>query len=168
MKKSTFYKLITFILPILLFACAIIYVQIYGMSDDDVINRTLNFWIPTCLLALASVVFYGDTFVDTIKERDWLKAAIHILQGLIVVAAAVYCYMITVQIIQITKQIECLSDDNYKQISQLIHVQSDLISRRNWTMLASLWIAYILKGCPYLVRKISNWVHNFKKRGEDH
>jgi hypothetical protein len=83
MKKPTFYKILTFILPILLFACAIIYVQIYGMSDDDVINRTADFWIPTCFLAIASAVFHGDTFVDAIMERDWLKVAVHILQGLI-------------------------------------------------------------------------------------
>jgi hypothetical protein len=166
MKKPTFYKIITFILPILLFACAIIYVQIYGMSDDDVINRTADFWIPTCFLAIASAVFHGDTFVDAIMERDWLKVAVHILQGLIIVAAAVYCYMITTQIILIDQQInECLSSDNCKVNSELLRVQSDFISRRNWTILASLWIAYFLKGCPYLVRKISNWVH--EKRGED-
>ena len=166
MKKPTFYKVIMFILPILLFACALIYVQIYGMSDDDVINRTVNFWIPTCFIAIAVAVFRVDTFVNAIKARDWLKVVIHHLQGLIIVVASVYCYMITIQIIPIDQQInECLSSDNCKVSTQLWHLRSDLISRRNWTSLASLWIAYFLKGIPYLVRKTSNWVH--EKRGED-
>ena len=91
MKKSTIYNLITFILSLLLFTCAIIYVQIYGMSDDDVINRTANFWIPTCLLLLGCAILHMDTFVDSIKKRDRLKASIQIIQVLIIVAEAVYC-----------------------------------------------------------------------------
>lgn len=165
MKKSTIYNLISFIIALLLFICAIIYVQIYGMSDDDVINRTANFWVPTCLLMLSCATFHIDTFVDTIKKRDWLKVTIQIIQVLIIMAAAVYCYMITVQIIQINQQIECPSSENHNQISHLFHMQSDLISSRNWTIVASLWIAYFLKGMPYLVRKISNWING--KRGED-
>lgn len=165
MKKLTIYKIIPYIMALLLFACAIFYVQIYGMSNDDVINRTENFWIPSCLLLLSCTAIHADTFIDTITKRDWLTAIIQIIQVLIIIVAAIYCYMITVQIIHITKQIECLYGENHKQITQLFHIRSDLISKRNWTILASLWIAYFLKGIPYLIGKITNWVH--KKRGED-
>jgi len=169
MKKSVFRKLAPFIIFILLFSSAIIYVHFFGMSDDDVINRTVNFWLPTSLLALACAVFWGDDLIDAIKVRDRLKVAILIIQALIVVVALVYAYMLTTEIIPLSQQIEeCMKTDDYKHCHQLMDDQLELRAKRDWTTLLVMVIVIILDGVPHLIRRLSSWYNDKKKRGEDH
>lgn len=168
MKKSVFRKIAPFIIFILLFASAILFVHIFGMSDDDVINRTVNFWVPMGLLSLACSAFWVDNLANSINEKDYLKVTILIVQALIIVVALVYAYMLTTEIISLSQHIEeCLKTDDYKYCHQLMDDRLKLRAKRYWTLSLTMVIVMVLEGVPKFIRKISGWYNDKKKRGED-
>ena len=168
MKKSVFRKLLPIILVIVLFAAALIYVEIFGMSNADILYRTTNVWIPVGLLALAFAVFHTDTLCNTIKKGERVKAAVQILQAVIVVVALVYAYILSTEMIPLGQQIEeCMNTDDYKRCHELMDTQLMLRGKRDWTMWLTMVIVMLLEWLPSVIRKLSGCFGDKKKRGED-
>lgn len=168
MKNSVFSKLLPIILSVVFFAAALIYVEIHGMSNDDIVHRTTNFWFPVGLMALAVTIFHVDTLYNTIKKGERVKAAVHILQALIVVTALIYTYILTTEMIPLGQQIEeCMKTDDYKRCHQLMDAQLTLRGKRNWIMWLTMVIIMLLEWLPSIIRKISDCFVDKKKREED-
>lgn len=172
MKKKKFVRFVPIIIAFILMICGIIYAHINGISNEDILNRTSNFWLPYGMVVLGCCVIYIDTCVATIKKKDYFFLVIHIIQGIVTMVAFVYWIKLTDQILTLSQQIREFShNENWTAANQLLSVRFDIWSKRHWLPLANTVTVYILNEIPILVRALQKKVRersSCKNRGEDH
>lgn len=172
--KKNLNKFIPILISVVLIIASLIYAHINGISNEDYLKRTSNFWIPYGLAAIGFGIIYVSVCVDSIKKKDYMCLTVHIIQGIVAVAAVVYWINLTDQMIPISQQIREFShNENWAAANQLTQVHYDLWSKRHWLSFAVTIVEFVLNEMPSLIRKIHNrkihkWVrkHN-ENRGED-
>lgn len=171
-KKNNFNSkrciLASLIVMIVLQISAAIYIKIYGLSDEDILNMTHRFWIFAGLVVLGYDAVYACILADSIRKRDYLSLFVEIIQGVIVVIAVVYWHLLDRQAIAINQSIQAqMQIENYDVALQLTNIKFDLDSKRRLLSLLIWFTVLPLNFLPSLIRKVLNWANKEKKRGED-
>ena len=169
--KSNLRRIVTIILAFILVFGGLIYAYVNGISYEDYLNRTSNFWIPCGMTALGFAILHICFCVESIKKKDYLTLTIEIIQGVIVIAAMLYLIYLTDKIIPIIEQIrEYNHNENWDAALQLERAHFDLWSKQHWLEFSTYVIVFALSGIPGLVRKAKKWFRQYnerKNRGED-
>lgn len=170
-KKINLYKFFPIIIAALLIIGGLIYARINGISNEDYLNRTSNFWVPTGMAFLGYGVLHVSLCVDSIKKKDYLVLVFQTAQSAVVIAAAIYWLNLTDQMILLWQQIREYSEiENWTAANQLTQVRFEIWSKRHWLSFAVTIIVFVLNEAPLLIRKIQKRVQKYKEhknRGED-
>ena len=163
-----FRDFVPFLILVVFYGIAIAYCSIKDLTNEDFIKRTMDFWIDVTMIFLGSAVVYIQFLADSIKKRDYLKLTFQLIQGIVVISAAVYGYFLQVDMVSISQSRDTyLQSDNFDMVHKLMEEQLSLLDVESNLSIATIIIVFSLAGLPDLIRKLQNWITT-KKRGEDH
>jgi hypothetical protein len=163
--KRNFKDFIPIILSVVLIIGGLVYAYVHGISNEDYLNRTSNFFIPFGMFVLGLAILHICFCVESVRIKDYLTLTFEIIQGIIVIASMLYWIYLTDQYIPISEQIrEYTLNENWDAALELERAHFDLWSKQRWLPFATYIIVFALNWISALVRRIQKWFHQNDER----